>query len=547
MTVLPAPLLRRASRPQDAWLAIGLALVAAGLGVAAALAVAQGQVLAFGDAPSHLLIPRRLFDNNDPSIGQLGTHWGPFYHLLQAPLAWLGPAVRSGASGMAISMLCSLATCVFLYRLALLVETPRRVAFLAVVALVATPSFLYAGVIPMLYATITATVTANVYYLTRWTTGGGGATLLAAGLALTAANLSHFETWILWPIELGVVVAVAAHRWRARSRTEATAIVWLLASTYGLGTFVLLNIAIYGSPLAFLGSFSENPAAVADPARGAALAAAVGPGLSAQLDYPRAAWTMAGPALGVAALAGIVLFAWRWRRDPRRLVPLLLLYPFAWYLVQALFVGSWIVPGSTLEHWTNLRYAITILPAAAFFATAGLRHPALAAAAVVAVGVVGGLSVAHGQVPAWDDAMGDGIPAPAMSQAGSWIQHHVTDGRVIVPVWAPLLDRLELDSGLSDGTIIDINDGALWRRAVAHPWVARQAGVRWVLAIGAPTAPVNRMVRALGDRLCLWQWGGLAPAVRLYGPPADCRRPLVRQAVASASARERLRAQDAHD
>jgi len=481
-------------RPADPWLVVALLFALVLLVVTAVLAGQADLILAYQDAPSHVVTPRRVFDNAEASFAQLGTHWTPLYHVLVLPFVWLDPIYENGVSGTIVSILASLAACWYLYRLCLMAGTSRQAAFAAAVMLAASPSFLYAGVIPMLYATIMAATTANVYYLARWAQLGGGFTLLAAGLSLSLATLAHFDTWILAPLELAVVLGIARSRWRGTKRIESTVLLWLVAGGYGLFLFLLMNVMIYGDPLAFLGGTIDDTTTVFNVSE---------PGLDGASAYPHAAYLNAGPALVAAGAVGLVLYLLRARSDARLLIPLLLLYPLAFYTVQALSSGSIIIPGDGLGDWRNLRYGVTILPALAFFAAAGIRNH-VGVAVVTALVCAGGVLMAtSGQVAAWEDAEGDVPYAPRIERAAQWMGEHATAGRIYFPAHHEFLDRLQLQSGLDSSRFIDANDSKLWKKFRRRPHALIESDVKWIvwLRVRAPER-VRPALAATGANLC---------------------------------------------
>ena len=511
----------------DPLLLASQAAIAAGLAAALVLTIVGDGIFAFSDAPSHVITARRVWDNGDASIAQLGTHWTPLYHMLQLPFVWLDGLYSSGASAIALSVAASFVSALFLYKLAVLVTGDPVRGFAAAAMLAASPSFLYFGVIPMLPATVMAATTANVYFLTRWVKDGRGMSLLAAGLTLTLATLAHFDTWVLAPAELAVVIAFAHWRWRARERTEATTLLWLVAGGYGIAVFLVMNVMIYGDPLAFLSGYSE-----ANGASGSAGESRSGfdRGLRGLLDYPHAAWLNAGPALAAVGAIGLLGTLVRRGRSAGDLVPLLLLYPLAWYSFQAAAAGSYIVPDEQLSDWVNLRYGVTLLPALAYFAATGLPRRA-GAIAGVAVAVAGGaFMLADNRVASWEDAIHD-LPADrtTLRPAADWISERTGGTRVFLPVHHRLIDRFQLETGLDLRGFVDSNDNALYEELRSHPERARAAGVGWIVWLGEGGAPVvDRAVRLSGAHRCYEGVSGRAelPRVRIYSLAPGCGEPV---------------------
>jgi Dolichyl-phosphate-mannose-protein mannosyltransferase len=455
------------------WFLMAALATAAGLAAAVTVTLANDLVFAFADAPSHVVTARRVFDNVDPGLAQLGVHWTPLYHAAQLPLVWLDGLYRSGASAIAVSVIASLVAVAYLYKLVRLVGGPPWSAAAAGVLLGLSPSFLYFGVVPMLPAATMAAVTANVYYLTRWTITGSGWALLASGVTLCLATLVHFETWILCPAELMIVV-LTARRWGSRERAEAATWLWLLAAGYGIAAFLAINAIVFGDLLGFLDGYGLNRGVLETDRRG----------FDQLADHPYAVWTTAGPVLVAAAAIGLVLFVVRSRSEPRRLVALLLLYPFAWFALQALTTGSWIQPGETLGEWRNLRYGATALPALAFLAAVGLRRRTSVALVTVAVLAAYGVMVTENRVAAWEDARADIPSRLALNEAARWLGDRPGGSSVLMPVHHSMQDRFQLESGIDSARFVDANDRAALRAILARPGALEESGVRWIVWIG---------------------------------------------------------------
>jgi hypothetical protein len=464
------------TRRHDLWLAAALLLLLGALAIAAIITFEWNRVLAYTDSASHLVIPRRIIDNRDIGLTQLGVHWGPLFHLLQVPLVAVDPLFRSGASATIVSAGSALLTGLFLYRLALLVGATRAAAFTAVAILVAAPSFLYVSVIPMHYTLTMATTTGSIYLLTRWAITGAGASLVGAGLMLSLATLTHFDTWMLWPMELLAVGLIGWRRHYDRRRTEATALLWGVAGTYGIVVFLLMNITIFGDPFEFLKSFQKAAAPIE---------ASIGAGLHLNFsgaiagvffrrdpevilrslgDLPEAAALVAGLPLAIAGTVGAVLYVLRWRRDVRYLVPLLLFYPFAFYGAWAIFRSTLIAGEGLPEGWNNLRYANIVFPAFAFFLAVGIRWWPARLVAVFSIAVFALASISTNNVAAWREAFAGHKEKRDIREAAEWLGNRAEPGDTIAfPFHHYHVDRFELESGLPLETFVDKNDTAAYR------------------------------------------------------------------------------------
>lgn len=456
-------------------LVAAMVVTTASLALAIAVVSAHDMVLGFSDAPSHLLSARRVFENLDPSLSQLGTHWAPLFHVLQLPLVWITPLYLSGASGIAVSAAATLLTAASVYRMARLVGAEPLVAVAAVAGLCAQPAFAVSGAMPMLPALVMATTTTNVYYLTRWAIGGRGSDLLLSAAFLSLAVLAHFETWILLPIELVMIWAACERAWADRARTEATLILWMPVAGLGLLLFAYMNVSIYGSVLAFLRPFAGTGDVFDSAHRG----------IDALIDHPLSVVVTAGWPVVLASLAGLVSYGWNRRAVPGWYVPLLLLYPLAWFMLQGAIAGSIIEPAGQPEDWRNLRYGVTMLPALAFFAVAGPSSRRWALGAAVVLVAAGAAKAGAGTDGVWRDARAD-VPEAHVLQAASRALGMKYDDRMILIVPHDRdVDRLQLYSGqvgIALNRFIDGND-APWNGIMVGGHIPPGLDVGWAVSI----------------------------------------------------------------
>ena len=498
-----APALPRIRIRVDVWFVGSILAMTGAVTAAAVIALQHHALLWYADAASHVMIPRRVLDNQTPGFAQLGVSWPPLLHVLELPFVRIDALYRVGASGTIVSGLASVATGIFVYRLARLVGARSFAAFLAVLLLIAAPSFLYASVVPMQYAVVMAAATGSIYFLTRWAITSRWTSLVMAGLFLTLTTLAHFDTWPLIPLEFGVVLLVSWRSRVGRKRIQANTLLWALAGLYGIGLFLLFNITIFKDPLQF--ARATNSAAFATGsgagqfAAGHAAGHAAGGGrslLQIARDvaiYPYAVSVLAGLPLAIGGVVGGGLYAFRWRRDVARLVPLLLFYPIAFYTMYALARGSLIHVGSDISQWHNLRYASTMFPALAFFLAIGVRWQAVRIAAAGLAVAVAVIAVRNGDVAAWTEAK-DAVPGKGqLHRAARWFEARATTSAGAGPILIPFqrhdivqVDRFELYTNLPSFRFIDANDSRLWHEARMHP---RSAGVKWIVWLGPAGAP----------------------------------------------------------
>jgi hypothetical protein len=189
-----------------------LGVLAAILGTyAASVYWRAGLSLSHYDAKAHLVVARRTLDSLTPSWEQIGAVWLPLPHVLNAlPVQndWL---YRTGASGIAISIV-SFAIAVACVSAIVRTTTGSRTGALLAAALFAgNPNVLYLQSTPMTEPLLFALSSLVVLHLTQWAMGEEMRVRQAAGWTIVAACLTRYEAW---PI-VGTAMALAAIvKWR---------------------------------------------------------------------------------------------------------------------------------------------------------------------------------------------------------------------------------------------------------------------------------------------------------------------------------------------
>src|SRR5690242_9424335 len=184
----------------------------------------------YGDAISHLVIARQIFDSIQPGLIQLGSAWLPMTHLLLLPFVSIDVFFHTGFAGTIVSSTATGITAVMLFRI---VRTQFGcsipIGMLASGLYITNPSVIYMGIIPMMEAPFMMFFMISVYYLQkfcRWYMITGlhktndnnnnnntleisaqYSTLTKASLAISAASLTRYEGW-LFPFGFILVILV---------------------------------------------------------------------------------------------------------------------------------------------------------------------------------------------------------------------------------------------------------------------------------------------------------------------------------------------------
>src|SRR5687767_7465483 len=120
------------------------------IGTAAALTYFfRGLTLSHYDAKAHLVVARRVLDSLTPEYSQIGAVWLPLPHLLNLLPVQIDAFYRTGASGVAFSVLAFALACYAIGHLVLRITGSRSAAALSVAMFATDPDVLYLQSTPM--------------------------------------------------------------------------------------------------------------------------------------------------------------------------------------------------------------------------------------------------------------------------------------------------------------------------------------------------------------------------------------------------------------
>lgn len=449
----------------------------------------RGIAMDYGDAQSHLMIARRIFDSAEPDLAQLGTVWLPLPHLLLIPFVQVDSLWHSGAAGAVVGVGAGTVSGISLWRVMWYAGAGRIAAWLAMVLLVSNPAFGYLSSTPLTEPVLLASILVGTAALAKWARSeraySGGELAVHCGIPAAAAILSRYDGWA-WVAGAGVVVGLVS--WRrygsfryccnqlvSFSAVPAAAILWWL----------LFNAIRFGDPLEF--QRGQYSAAAQQHLRWVlGVLPEKGHFDVALHTYAASVGASAGWVLAAVGAVGLVALWVRKGLGSEALALWLLTIPFGFY-VLSLFGGqsAIVLPeaGTTAGYYNN-RYAVVSLPIIA--AGVGCLAATLwqLRSAWVRKAAIGSLSVClslqlYGQ-------LGDPFANPVLAETGShaagnthaissarWLGAHWEGGKVLLdevanPVmWASRVPLKE---------IVALNSGAAFADAIG----SGGEGIEWV-------------------------------------------------------------------
>ncbi len=484
----------RALRPRD----VGAAIVTAVALVVAVIAYVyysrRGQVLAYPDALSHVLIARRVVASPTAGVAQLGGVWLPLPGALELPLVWVRGWYQSGFAGSVVSMAAFVLTARYLYLLTTRMAGGQRLAgFTAAGVFVLNANALYLQSTAMTETLMFACAAATIDYLDRWCRSGRYADLAACSVAALLGTLTRYEGWVICLAALSVVAFVRLRHRRDYARFEAHLIYFGLIGLSGIAAWLSWNAIIFHDPMYWQnGAFAKPSLWVShgEPAIGH-LGTALRTYLIAMTDV------IGVPAL-LSGAAGVVLHLARKRLAVTDVAPYALLALLPFY-VYSLYSGQrpLHVPQVGGLGLYNVRFGTAMLLPTAVFAGYLVSLAALAArrarfrvlsrplglllsagALVCALGTSGVATLAEAQ------AFRASASEKANTVAAAWLRAHYDGGPVLMESFGN--ESVTFESAIPTQNIVYEGSFRMWQPDLRDP---AAHGIRWIYLRTTPGQP----------------------------------------------------------
>ncbi|MBI2009892.1 MAG: hypothetical protein HYS86_01810 [Candidatus Chisholmbacteria bacterium] len=327
----------------------------------------NGLGLAYNDARSHLDIGRRVVENLNPGLAQLGSVWLPLPHLLMVPTIWHDFMWHSGLSGAIQSMISFVATGLIIYQFLKRIGVGLLGRFAGVAIFAANLNVLYLQSTAMNELLLIALMTAGAYYLVMWFKEDTLLDLIKAAFFIMLSVLTRYDGWFLLFM---ATVLIVGYTWRKKGYkvAEGMIILFLTLASLGVGLWLLWNKLIFNDWLYFAtGPFSAKAQQLQLEAAGN-LATKGNLWLSVS-SYLLALAYNSYTLPAILGLVGAVAFWWDKKiAGPVRLASIILLAPL-FFNVLALYLGHSVlfIQGISGNTWFNVRYGVMLLPSIAIF------------------------------------------------------------------------------------------------------------------------------------------------------------------------------------
>ncbi len=299
--------------------------------------------IAHFDAKGHLLVPRRIIDNLNPGIRQIGAFWLPLPHILYLPFVQNDFLYFSGLAATPLSMVCFTGTVWLLFRL---IETVfnRFAAFCSTVLFVTNPNMLYLQTTPLTENLSLLFGIASVYLFVLFFQKQSRKYLVACSGMSVLGVLTRYENWFQFACTGLLLVILSIKERRGFKNFLADSAILGLPNVAAMALTFWINWWTTGQ--AYMDhSFKHTDF---QPAEGSFFLAFVVI-LFTVANLISLDWTL-------FALAAAVLAIRKRIRDTGFLASLAILAPFLLYLYEY-----------RDNHPTRIRYGLPFVPVAVYF------------------------------------------------------------------------------------------------------------------------------------------------------------------------------------
>jgi len=489
----------RLSRVNWPWV-IGIAATILAI-IATIYFFAQGLLIAYGDAESHLNIAKRVVHSLTPGFAQLGGIWLPLPHLLMIPLVFFDKLWRTGLAGAVISGAAFVVSSIYLFKLTKHITGSLLASVVAAAVFMSNPNLLYLQSTPMTELVLIAFFVLSTYYFIRFVDDTSkNSYLILAALFGFCATLSRYDGWFLVAAEAGLMVLLFLP-WSRIPRSfseiktgfdkskwetlQGKLLLFALPAFFGIALWFLWDFLILGDALYFTHSeYSAKSQQAAWLARGAL------PGYNHPIVsfwyYFVTAMSNAGVLVWVMALVGLAWYVFRKDSKHRLIVLIILMVPFI-FNVLTLFLGQSVIfiphitPVSFEWRLFNVRYGTMMIPAVAF-AVGYLMWRLKAGGKLVVIALLiaqlGLYGIGYSKVISLADGT-EGLSSAVskLPDAQNWIKSEYDGGLVLVDDFARTLSIVRTDIPMQN--IIYVGNKPYWPESLKEPekyatWIIMQ-------------------------------------------------------------------------
>lgn len=441
----------------------------------------KGDIVAYGDAESHLNIAKRIVHSITPGLAQMGGIWLPIPHLLMVPFVAIEPLYRTGLAGSIVSGIAYVISSIFIYKIILTVTTNKTAAFIGFLIFGLNPNILYMQSTPMTeLALIMFFILSSYYFIKFIQREEDVVSLLIAAFFGFCATLSRYDGWFLVIFEALIIILVYIRRKGKWKEMEGKVVLFSTLAFFGVLLWMGWDYLILGDPFYFTNSqFSAKAQQQNWLARGEL--PAYHNILTSFLYYFVTSMSNAGILVFLMALVGVVLY-FKSNTKHRFVIAFLLLIPLIFNVIT-LFLGQSVIfiphltPVSFEWRLFNVRYGVMLIPTVAFF-FAYLFHklPNKGRLIILAFFLLqfGLYFQGYSKVISLADGV-EGLSQAKQPDSERWMKKNYDGGLVLLDDYARAMSIIR--SGIPMQNVIYVGNKPYWEESLYQP----EKYARWII------------------------------------------------------------------
>ncbi len=453
-----------------------------------------GETMFYVDSQSHLLIARRVIDNNTGGISfaQLGGVWLPLTHVLAIPFVANDFLYHTAIAGSLLSMVSFVLTALFIYKIVRLLSKSQFAGFVGAFVLISNQNALYMQSTAMTELPLYLFTTASVYFLLKVAKQPENMKYIFwASLCIALGTGVRYEAWIVLMLEAALIGYVFLRSRFGFSKSSAFLFIFCLVAFAGVLGWLYWNSTIFGNALEFQNGEYAKPAlwvSATDPVIG---------NLRMAFDTYFLATLHNTGILFYLSLIGAGVFAVKTRLNFKTLAPFVLFAIFPAF-VGMLYLGQrpLKVPELSNGDMYNTRFALYMLLSVAVFVGYLAKYKIVNIVLLVLVFNVSFSMSQQGIIALQDPALDQStVLRQTQGEGGVWFRQCYSGGSVLLESYGN--EKFQFDSQVSLNQYIYEGSYKLWLPALEAPWKF----TRWVVMRGPTSNKSQNKVAVFTDKV----------------------------------------------
>lgn len=263
--------------------------------------------LPYADAISRLNISRKVVDNLNPGIAQLGSVWLPLPQLLMLPFIWNDFMWHSGLAGSIMSMTAFIVGGYCLYKSAYVISKSFLPSFFSLCIYALNINVFYLQTTAMSELLFVSLLSIVIYQFLMWVTTNQRRYLVFAGAAVSGITLIRYEGLALLFSSILLVIIYTWYKEKSFKRVEGNLIIYAVVACFGFALWTLYLTAIFGDPLFWLKYYGFDPSTLTGPTATSAPPPQAKPFMAAVWQYFTSVTWMTGIIPMAYAILGLLI------------------------------------------------------------------------------------------------------------------------------------------------------------------------------------------------------------------------------------------------